>query len=77
MGAAPELEIVDGWRPPEREGLPVMELEAADFAASLAAVIAVSASLAIAVPNNADYRRRNVAISAPSRRGDVRKGPRW
>ena len=66
---APDLEIVERRRSAERVRMPVMNLEPTGFATSLAAVVPVSALLAVALEHGATHGRRNVARTTPRRRG--------
>src|SRR5689334_15335847 len=72
--AAPELEVVERRRSAERMGVAVVNFESEGLATSLATVVPVGASLAIAVKHRAAYGRGNVT-SAMLRRWRRRARP--
>ena len=79
--AAPELEVVERRWPAERVGVTVVDLESEGLATSLASIVAVGASRAIAVEHRTAYGYGDVTRAAPqwsplSRWSGIRRGIR-
>src|SRR5436190_14380846 len=73
--AAPELEVVERRWPTERVGVTVVDLESEGLATSLASIVPVGASLAVAVEHRAAHGCGDVTSAAPrwSRRSGIRR----
>ena len=76
--AAPELEVVERLWPTERVGVTVVNLESEGLATSLASIVPVRASRAIAVEHRAAHGCGDVTSAAPrwSRWSGIRRGIR-
>jgi hypothetical protein len=63
--AAPELEVVERRWPTERVGVTVVDLESEGLATSLASIVPVGASRAVAIEHRSAHGCGNVTRAAP------------